>query len=131
MILMLGLIGLRTTTVIALDVAHIDTENGLVWITEKGRRQRQLVLPEMLNKLLEIYIAEEHRSDGPLFLSTRKKRISPRVLQDIFRSAADNLGIEKRLHAPFFVIQRLPTSTRLPGQLSPRPSLVTNGDTIP
>ncbi len=73
-----------------------------MWITEKGRRQRQLVLPEVLNKLLKIYIAEEHRGDGPLFLSIRKKRISPRVLQDIFRTAADNLGIEKRLHARLF-----------------------------
>ncbi len=102
LILMLGLLGLRTATVIALDVAHIDTESGLVWITEKGSRQRQLVLPEMLNKLLEIYIAVEHQGNGPLFLSIRKKRISSRVLQDTFRTAADNLGIKKNLHARLF-----------------------------
>jgi integrase/recombinase XerC len=102
LILMLGLLGLRTGTVTALDAEHIDTEAGLAWITEKGRRQRQLVLPELLNTLLQIYITEHHPGKGPLFLSTRKKRISPRILQDIFRRVADELGINKRLHAHLF-----------------------------
>jgi integrase/recombinase XerC len=102
LILMLGLLGLRTGTVTALDAEHIDTEAGLAWITEKGRRQRQLVLPELLNTLLQIYITEHHPGKGPLFLSTRKKRISPRILQDIFRRVADELGITKRLHAHLF-----------------------------
>ena len=34
--------------------------------------------------------------------SKRKKRISPRTLQDIFRTAADQLGIDKKLHARLF-----------------------------
>lgn len=99
---MLGLLGLRTATVIGLDVEHIDTETGLAWITEKGRRQRQLVLPNILNTLLQIYITEHHSGAGPLFLSIRKKRISPRILQDIFRTIADILGIKKHLHAHLF-----------------------------
>jgi integrase/recombinase XerC len=102
MILMFGLLGLRTGTIIALDVEHIDTGAGLAWIKEKGRRQRQAVLPELLRKLLAIYIARLHLENGPLFLSNRKKRISPRILQDIFHTAADNLGIDKRLHAHLF-----------------------------
>ncbi len=99
LILMFGLLGLRTATITALDVEHIDTKNGLAWITEKGRRQRQLVLPEMLNNLLEVYTAEHHPGIGALFLSVRKKRLSPRILQDIFRRMVDELGINKRLHA--------------------------------
>ncbi len=102
LILMLGLLGLRTATIIALNVEHIDTENGLAWITEKGQRQRQLVLPEMLDTLLGVYIAEHHPGVGPLFLSVRKKRLSPRILQDIFRTVVDELGINKRLHAHLF-----------------------------
>ena len=102
MILMLGLLGLRTGSIIALDVEHIDTEAGLAWVKEKGRRQRQMVLPELLQKLMVIYIARLHLENGPLFLSTRKKRISPRILQDIFRTAADSLDIDKRLHARLF-----------------------------
>jgi len=35
-------------------------------------------------------------------MSKRKKRISPRTLQDIFRTAADQVGIDKKLHARLF-----------------------------
>ena len=103
MILILGLLGVRTGTIIALDVEHIDTEEKLAWVKEKGRQQRQIVLPDVLANLLKIYIASLHFEKGPLFLSIRKKHNSPRVLQDIFRNAADTLGIEKRLHARLFV----------------------------
>lgn len=101
-ILILGLLGLRTNSVISLDVEHIDRAAGLAWVSEKGRRQRFIVLPMLLCKVLKTYIAQLEHHKGPLFLSTRKKRISPRTLQDIFRSAADKLGIDKRLHANLF-----------------------------
>jgi len=39
---------------------------------------------------------------GPFLLSKRNKRISPRTLQDIFRKAADQLGIDKKLQARLF-----------------------------
>ena len=35
-------------------------------------------------------------------VSKRKKRISQRTLQDIFRAAADQLEIDKKLHARLF-----------------------------
>jgi integrase/recombinase XerC len=101
-ILMLGLLGLRTGTVTALDVEHVDTESGLAWITEKGRRQRQLVLPKILNTLLEKYINEHQPAAGPLFLSKRKKRISSRILKEIFETGVDELGINKHLHGHLF-----------------------------
>jgi integrase/recombinase XerC len=101
-ILMFGLLGLRTGTVAALNVEHIDIKEGLAWITEKGRRQRQIVLPELLNTLLHKYIIEHHPGNGSLFFSNRKRRISPRILHDLFRRVADELGIKKRLHAHLF-----------------------------
>ena len=101
-ILMLGLLGLRTNTIISLNIEHIDVIAGLAWVKEKGRQQRLIVLPMLLCKVLKPYIAQLEHHQGPLFLSTRKKRISPRTLQDIFRAAADKLGIDKRLHANLF-----------------------------
>jgi len=101
-ILMLGLLGLRSGTIVALNIEHIDIGAGLAWLQEKGGRQRHLVLPSLLLTILDCYITKQDRTQGPLFLSTRKKRISQRTLQEIFRSAADNLGIEKRLHAHLF-----------------------------
>jgi site-specific recombinase XerD len=102
MILMLGLLGLRTGTIVSLNIEHIDLEAGLARIREKGRHKRQIVLPGLITRLLNNYFAQLSQTTGPLFLSVRKKRISPRILQDIFRSAADNLDIDKRLHAHLF-----------------------------
>lgn len=102
MVLMLGMLGLRTSSLIALDIEHIDLAAGLALIWEKGDRRRLMVLPELLVKVLAVYLNRLNMDEGPLFLSTRKKRISPRTLQDIFRSAVDKLGIEHPLHTKLF-----------------------------
>ena len=101
-IMLLGTLGLRTSTLTALNVEHIDLTCGLLWVREKGRRHRNMVLPHCLCKIIRNYLRHQHRKKGPLFLSKRKKRISPRTLQDIFRTAADQLGIDKKLHARLF-----------------------------
>ena len=101
-IMLLGTLGLRTGTLIALNIEDIDLGCGLVWIREKGRRQRNLVLPHSLCKIIHKYLQLQGYKKGPLLLSKRKKRISPRTLQDIFRTAADRLGIDKKLHARLF-----------------------------
>jgi site-specific recombinase XerD len=61
-----------------------------------------MVLPHCICKIIQSYLQSLERKQGPLLLSKRKKRISPRTLQDIFRSAVDQLGIEKKLHANLF-----------------------------
>ncbi len=101
-IMLLGTLGLRTSTLIALNIEDIDLTCGLVWIREKGRRQRNMVLPHSICKIIQSYLQSLERKKGPFLLSKRKKRISPRTLQDIFRSAADQLGIDKKLHARLF-----------------------------
>lgn len=101
-IMLLGTLGLRTSTLTALNIEHIDLTCGLLWIREKGRRHRSMVLPHCLCKIIRNYLRHQHRKKGPLLISKRKKRISPRTLQDIFRTAADQLGIDKKLHARLF-----------------------------
>jgi site-specific recombinase XerD len=101
-IMLLGTLGLRTRTLTGLDIQDVDIQCGLLWVKEKGGRRRNLVLPKTLCKVLDQYLNISERTDGPLLLSKRKRRISPRTLQDIFRSAADELGIDKRLHARLF-----------------------------
>ena len=92
----------RGPTIIALNVQNIDLISGLAWVKEKVARERIMVLPEMICRLLKKYLEQMGRSKGPLFLSKRGKRISPRTLQDIFHCAADNLSIHKHLHAHLF-----------------------------
>jgi len=101
-IMLLGTLGLRTSTLIALNIEDIDLRCGLVWLREKGQRQRNLVVPHSLCKIINKYLQLQGHKKGPLLLSKRKKRISPRTLQDIFRKAADQLGIDKKLHARLF-----------------------------
>lgn len=101
-IMLLGTLGLRTGTLTALNIEHIDLTCGLMWIKEKGQRQRTVVVPHSLCKIIRNYLQTQRRKKGPLLISKRKKRISPRTLQDIFRTAADQLGIDKKLHARLF-----------------------------
>ena len=101
-ILILGLLGLRTGTIISLNIQDVDIVNGLIWVKEKGNRMRVMVLPKILCQALNRYISFRGKRPGPLFLSTRKKRLSPRSLQNIFRSIADEVGIDKYLHAHLF-----------------------------
>jgi integrase/recombinase XerC len=101
-IMLLGTLGLRTRTLITLNIEDIDLTCGLVWIREKGQRQRNLILPHSFCKIIRTYLQSLKRKKGPLLLSKRKKRISPRTLQDIFRTAADQLNINKKLHARLF-----------------------------
>lgn len=101
-ILLLGTLGLRTRTLTALNIEDLDLTCGLLWVRDKGRRQRNMLLPHCLCKIIQNYLHSRHHKRGPLLISKRKKRISPRTLQDIFRTAADQLGIDKKLHARLF-----------------------------
>ena len=102
MLNILGTLGLRTSTLTALNIEDIDLTCGLLWIREKGRRHRSMVLPHCICKIIRNYLHPQRRKKGPLLISKRKKRISPRTLQDVFRTAADQLGIDKKLHARLF-----------------------------
>lgn len=101
-IMMLGFLGLRTGTIISLNVQNIDIIPGLAWITEKGNRKRIMVLPKIICLTLKEYIKQTGLKSGPLFLSKRGKGISTRTLQDIFRKAADAVCIDKHLHSHLF-----------------------------
>jgi integrase/recombinase XerC len=83
-------------------IEDIDLTCGLIWIREKGRRRRNLILPHSLCKIIHKYLQLRRRKKGLFLISKRKKRISQRTLQDIFGTAADRLSIDKKLHARLF-----------------------------
>jgi len=101
-IMLLGTLGLRTSTLIALNIEDIDITCGTVWVKEKGRIHRSVVLPHSLCKIIRKYLQLRRQKKEPLFVSKRKRRISPRTFQDNFRTAADDLNIDKKLHVRFF-----------------------------
>ncbi|MDA3790032.1 MAG: tyrosine-type recombinase/integrase [Desulfobacula sp.] len=102
MVMMLGLLGLRISSVISLNIEDVDIETGLLQITEKGGKQRPLIMPKILCVILDHYFGFLNQRQGPLFLSKRNKRLSPRTLHDVFQKAAGSLDIDKHLHAHLF-----------------------------
>ena len=56
-ILILGLLGLRTGTIISLNIQDVDIVNGLIWVKEKGNRMRVMVLPKILCQALNKYMS--------------------------------------------------------------------------
>ena len=90
--MLLGILGLQTSTLITINIEYIDLTCGLVWIREKGRRWRNLVLPHSLCKTIHKYLQLLRHKKGPLLISKRKKRVSVRTLQDIFRT--EDYGIK-------------------------------------
>ena len=101
-VLMLGILGIRTRALIQLDLTDFNIEDGTVWVKEKGGKKRHLVMPDVLTELIQRYFMQHDKAAGPLFLSKRGRRISQRVLQDTFKMAALECGIEKSLHARLF-----------------------------
>lgn len=102
MVLLLGTLGVRTSTLIALNIEDIDIEAGLALVHEKGDKKRLMVLPDMLVQILELYLNRLNHSSGPLFRSVRKKRISQRTLQDVLHTVACDLNIDRSLHPRLF-----------------------------
>jgi len=101
-IMMLGLLGLRLGSILSLNIEDIDLEIGLLRVTDKGGKERTLIMPRALCIVISQYLKLHDKARGPLFLSKRRKRISLRTLQIIFKQSADELGIEKHLHAHLF-----------------------------
>lgn len=102
LIMLFGFLGLRLKSIISLNIDDIDLVSGLALVREKGGKKRSVILPKVLCEVLGRYLITLGKQNGPLFLSKRGKRIHERTLQDIFRSAAIQVGIEKTLHAHLF-----------------------------
>jgi integrase/recombinase XerC len=105
LISLLGFLGLRTSTIVALDIEDVDLKESSIWIREKGIKdnsKRELPLPQVLCQLLAGYLQRLQSKQGPLFLSKRTKRLARRSLQNLYRKSADKVGINKRLHPHLF-----------------------------
>ncbi|RZB34608.1 MAG: integrase/recombinase XerC [Desulfobacteraceae bacterium Eth-SRB1] len=63
-IMLLGILGLRTSTLIAINIEDVDLTCGLIWIREKGRRRRNLILPHSLCKIIHKYLQLQQRKKG-------------------------------------------------------------------
>jgi integrase/recombinase XerC len=101
-LLLLGLFGLRLSTLLRLNVEHVDLENRCLLLLDKGRTVRILYLPLVLCRLLKVQIKGHSYQQGPLFLTRRGARLNPQSVQPIFKDAKQELGLDFSLHAHIF-----------------------------
>lgn len=101
-VMMLGILGLRTGAIVAINIQDVNLPAGLLWIREKGGIKRIIVLPKVLCATIQSYLEDRDQLRGPLFLSKRKKRLSPRTLQVMFADVAAAVDIDICLHAHLF-----------------------------
>jgi integrase/recombinase XerC len=100
--LFLGVLGLRISTIRQLDIADVDVPAGRLWVNEKGRVQRFMILSPTLIYLLSCYLAALPGDQEALFLSKRGKRISERALQTFVAEIGQACGFSDRLHPHLF-----------------------------
>jgi site-specific recombinase XerD len=101
-ILLLGLFGLRLSTLLHLNVEHVDTENLRLLLFDKGRTVRMVYLPLVLCRLLKVHIKLLSYQQGPLLLSQRGARLNPQSVQKILQAAGQELDLDFNLHAHIF-----------------------------
>lgn len=101
-IILLGLFGLRLSTLLRLNVEHVDTDNRRLLIFDKGRTVRILFLPPALCHLFKVRIKWLPYSQGPLFRTLRGARLNSQSVKKILHAAKQQLNLDFSLHAHVF-----------------------------
>lgn len=91
--------GLRRAEVCSIDVGHLD-EGDTLRIFGKGSKERIVFLTPPALEAVKAYLETRPnaKSDEPLFITARKRRLSPRQAWVIFRQYADEAGIRREIH---------------------------------
>lgn len=103
LIMALGFLGLRVSSVTLLDVNDVDIDNKTIRVIEKAAvYKRVLPMPDILTSALSSFIEQHPNKQGPLFLSKRNNRISASFIQKWLRDTADELNLGKNIHPHLF-----------------------------
>ncbi len=100
---MLHDLALRRGEVVALDLADIDLQSGMVAILGKGRTQKEmLTLPEPTKAALQAWMNIRGTSDGPLFFNFdhagKGERLTGTSLYRLVRQLGEDVGVKTRPH---------------------------------
>lgn len=102
-LMLLGILGLRVSSVTRLDIDDVDLANNTIRVIEKATiYKRVMPIPDILTSCLAVFIQQHPHQHGPLFLSKRNKRISDCSIQHWLRNVSDELNINKTIHPHLF-----------------------------
>ncbi len=94
--------GLRLSELVGLNLLDLDIRAGMVRVTGKGSKEREVPVGRMALKALRQWL--KVRKDKPttddqaVFLSLRGKRISPRSVQERLKTLARHSGLQESVH---------------------------------
>lgn len=90
--------GIRRAELVGLNLSDVDLERRLMRVIGKGDKQRTVFMNQSASEAIRQYIGVRPRtSDGALFLSRRKSRLSHRQAWVIFRTFAQLSGLTKHV----------------------------------
>ncbi len=94
--------GLRLSEAVGLDLADLDLAQGLVRVTGKGRKARELPVGRKARKALEDWLAVRgglaEAGESALFVGRRGARLTPRTIQYRLRLWARRQGLDRSVH---------------------------------
>ena len=104
-IYMLAFMGLRISSILTLDMEHIDFEKGGAYFKLKGQGGKRTFksIPPMTMEALEEWIEYRGDHDGPLMVNfTNGNRIHRQAIDKKLKALGQKLEIERPLHAHSF-----------------------------
>ena len=104
-IFMLAFMGLRISSVLTLDIEHVDFEKRGAWFKMKGKGAKRTfkTIPPLTIEAMEEWIEYRGEDDGPLVVNfTNGKRITRQSVDEKLKSIGKRVGLDKPLHAHSF-----------------------------
>lgn len=105
MIFMLAFMGLRISSILTLDLEHLDYDKRGAWFKMKGQGSKRIfkTIPPLTFEAIEEWIECRGEDSGPLVTNfTNGKRLRRQSVDKKLKELGSKLGLERPLHAHSF-----------------------------
>jgi site-specific recombinase XerD len=94
--------GVRLSELVSIDISKISGDN--LTVIGKGNKERTVYLNDVTKKSIDKYLEKRPKAlrghEDALFLSNRKKRISPKAVQHLVEKHLKNAGLDTDKYSP-------------------------------